>query len=738
MASSSSDGSRHESYINVLSNAEVQDFSREHQIDGTDAKFLIDWAAAVNDVTKHPRVVALVEAATKGENAVGAATAVKNKAAAIAREMGAMLSRRLVSATYVVTHTMMKRLYTGVICERGQLAAFAELCKRAHVQGRSVIFLPSHKSHIDYIVACFVVNSFGLGSPAIAAGDNLNIFLLGKFLRRNGAFFIRRSFTGPDSELYTAVVAAYVEGLMRRGANLKFFLEGGRSRTGKLLEPKIGMLGMLLEPILAGTVDDAYIVPISIYYDKVMEARTYVTELLGSKKRKENLFDVVGQAQHLLAMRRSRYGNIHIRIAPGFSAKEYAETQVALQRHIGIRPSFDPRISTGDREVLLKALAYHVLYEINRVSSVTPTALVGTALLCTLGRGIGRFDLIRKVDWLQKVVVRSGGHLSALHGFSSDLAADVVDSAISVLGSLVQIVTGLLEPVYVIAPDKHFELSYYRNMCVHVFVHQAIIAAVLHRFIRRQPYAEHVPREEVMHDVRFLSKLLKYEFVFSGSAAQPRSPYKNAQSPPPTDFGAELQNTALMVNFESALELMASEGVVEVDENKVVIVSEQMHPALRNRCYEPSNTHFHFLGSFVWPVIESYWLVLAGLRFMFHNGFTTIGEVDTLRRLLGFARTLVHLGRVHYYEGASDEALRKALQTYLEMGVVRRVVATDDEGVRKATLRLGAEYTGHDGMSRLSQLANEVASYRRGWREQEGIEEYPDYIARLAFGAAKL
>ncbi|CAE7575236.1 plsB, partial [Symbiodinium natans] len=729
-------------YLNVLDQEEVEGFWEQTGLRGgkDDPCFNIDWIAAGKEVVTHPKVDELCEAAA-ARGGPRAAAATRQKAASLASELAASVEMRFAHFTSALARFGFQRLYSGLVFERQQLLSLAQLSVRAREEGRSIIYLPSHKSHIDYIVLQFSLWNLGLGAPAIAAGENLNLPVVGGLLRRNGAFYIRRSFSGPDSELYTAVVAAYIEGLLKRGANVKFFTEGGRSRSGKLLQPKIGLLGMVLDPILDGVVEDAYIVPVSIYYDGVMETESYVRELSGSQKRKESLIGVLGQGKHLLAMRRSRYGNIHVRFAPGFSARSYIDTHMAVQRQAAPnRANFNPVSTMADKQVLLKALAYHVLEEINRVSSVTPTALVGTVLLCTLGRGIGRRALINKVDWLRREVVRSGGHMSRFYDFPGELTAEVVDSALTVLGNLVQTFTGLVEPVYCVAPGMHFELSYYRNMCVHVFIHQAIITAVLHRAVQmHRQGAGRVERADVMSDVRFLSRLLKREFVFSGSATPGGSPPKQASA---EQWGQDAP-IALMRNFESALELLVAEGVVGVCESGSkggAISLEQYRSAQEQGGYDHWNKHFTFLCSMVWPLIESYWLVLASLLYIFRNGIVIIGEKPAVAYMQSFAKTLVHMGYVQYHEAASEEPLRKALQTYSELGIVRWARRTGNQGEPVVALELEPEYrgTGENKFSQLVQLTDEVASYRRCWREQEGPDEYPDYIARLAFGVSKL
>lgn len=474
-----------------------------------------------------------------------------------------------------------------------------------------------------------------------------------------------------------------------------------------------------------------------------METESYVRELLGSAKRKESLIGVLGQGKHLLAMPRSRFGNIHVRFAPGFSAKSYIENLIALQQSSVTRANFNPRISPGDKGILLKALAYHVLEEINRSSSVTPTALVGTVLLCTLGRGIGRRSLINKVEWLRGEVIRSGGHMSRFYDFPGELTAEVVDSALRVLGKLVQTFTGLVEPVYCVAPGMSFELSYYRNLCVHVFIHQAIVTAVLHRAVQRQPNVRRLERANVMSDVRFLSRLLKREFVFSGAATPnvsdaPKRPLAQ-QAVAGEQWGAE-NSTALMRNFESALELLVSEGVVDVCEEGGSISLEQYCQAQEMGGYDHWNKHFTFLCSLVWPLIESYWLVLASLLYIFQNDLVIVGEGRAVSAMQSFAKTLVHTGHVQYDEAASAEPLKAALQTYGELGIVRWARRFGNQGEHMVALELEPEFrgSGEDRFGPLIRLADAVSSYRRCWREQEGPEDYPEYVARMAFPHSKL
>jgi glycerol-3-phosphate O-acyltransferase len=173
-----------------------------------------------------------------------------------------------------------------------------EAAARAAEQGVSLIFLPCHKSHIDYLVVSYILYSVGIALPHIAAGDNLNLPGIGTLLRYNGAFFIRRQWG--DDKLYVSVMKEYIELLMAKGYNIEAFIEGTRSRTGKLLRPKFGILKSCLDAVYSGRVKDAILVPVSIGYDKVIETPSYVDELLGRPKEKESLGQLVNSGFNLL------------------------------------------------------------------------------------------------------------------------------------------------------------------------------------------------------------------------------------------------------------------------------------------------------------------------------------------------------------------------------------------------------------------------------------------------------
>ncbi|KAK9841851.1 hypothetical protein WJX81_007257 [Elliptochloris bilobata] len=172
---------------------------------------------------------------------------------------------------------------------------------RALSATHTLVFVPTHKSHLDYMTLCYILFVFGLTCPHIAAGINLNLPVVGRILRGLGAFFIRRKFTGlPDSSLYREVLAGYIRAVLEEGLPIEVFIEGGRSRDGRITLPRLGILSFVVDAFLDGRMDkDIALVPISVSYDRPAEEHSLVTELSGIPKEKESLASLLAAAGSL-------------------------------------------------------------------------------------------------------------------------------------------------------------------------------------------------------------------------------------------------------------------------------------------------------------------------------------------------------------------------------------------------------------------------------------------------------
>jgi glycerol-3-phosphate O-acyltransferase len=383
--------------------------------------------------------------------------------------------------------------------------------------------------------------------------------------------YIRRSFG--DDALYTTLVQSYIDTLLQGGFNFECFIEGGRSRTGKLLPPKFGILSFILDSVLSGRVQDTIICPVSTQYDKVIETEGYVGELLGVPKKKENLADFLS-ASSVLSL---KLGRVDVRFHEPWSLRQFIQEQQS--RTTGIPKGVDMTSITdpATRQKLLRTMGYKVLSDINAISVVMPTALIGTVLLTLRGRGVGIAELIRRIEWLSGRVRAKGGRVAH---FGNSPVSVVVERGLEVLGKdLVGLVEGLPEPTYY-AVDR-FQLSFYRNMTIHLFISEALVSASMYIRIKLGGGRENqkISYEELRKQVLFLSSLFRGEFIY------------------PTE--------GLVVNLENTVLGLEADRVVDLDrdsDGKITAVG--LSDVERSAGHE----NYDFYCFLIWPFVEAFWL----------------------------------------------------------------------------------------------------------------------------------
>ena len=426
-------------------------------------------------------------------------------------------------AYYIATALLTRAYHQGIHVSSEEVLRLRAVAKDAADKHLPIVFLPCHRSHVDYVSLQLICYRLGIALPTVVAGDNLGFIGVKQFLQNAGAMWIRRSFGG--DALYGTVVQSYIETLMRGGFHLEAFIEGGRSRTGKLLPPKFGILSYVLDAVMSGRVKDAIICPVSTQYDKVLETESYISELLGRPKKKENIYDFLNSSSVLSL----KLGRVDIRFHEPWSLKAWiVEQQTRVDR-----PRLnDQATSVPTRIRLLRTLGYRLLSDINAVSVVMPTALVGTILLTLRGRGVGKSELIRRVEWLSERVRAKGGRVAHFYGAPTGV---VVDRALEVLGAeLVGKVEGLAEDTYY-AVDR-FQLSFYRNMTIHLFVSEALLCAGMYTQVKKGggPPNQKISYDELYRQVSFLSQVgtvLIFHFqVLTGLAFSSRVHFSDRRS----------------------------------------------------------------------------------------------------------------------------------------------------------------------------------------------------------------
>ncbi|RMF15396.1 MAG: hypothetical protein D6761_07940, partial [Candidatus Dadabacteria bacterium] len=277
-----------------------------------------------------------------------------------------------------------KRIYEGFNVDMEGLERIRDAARRG-----PVILVPCHKSHMDYLIISYLFKQHELIPPHIAAGDNLSFFPLGPLFRRSGAFFIRRSFLGDQT--YEAALRSYIRALLRANYSIEFFIEGTRSRSGKIMPPKFGLLTMLLDAQASLQHTECQVVPIAIDYESVLEESSMVREAQGGEKQKESVGALLAARRKL----RRKYGRVYVRFGEPQSLR-------ALQADA-------PGVTTLEQA---RKVGYDILWGIQRLITVTPTALVATSLCVHHKRGIRRETLLRRIHLFQSAVERSGAHLA--------------------------------------------------------------------------------------------------------------------------------------------------------------------------------------------------------------------------------------------------------------------------------------------------------------------------------------
>ncbi|WP_242345133.1 1-acyl-sn-glycerol-3-phosphate acyltransferase [Anaeromyxobacter terrae] len=409
---------------------------------------------------------------------------------------------------------MFGRLYRSVEVDEAGLARL----KRAAADA-PVVLCPSHKSHIDYLVVSWLLYEHGMTPPHVAAGMNLSFWPFGPIARRGGAFFIRRKVKG--DRIYTAVLRAYVKHLLRDRFPQEFYVEGGRSRTGKLLAPKSGLVSMEVDAWLDGAADDVLFVPIAIDYEKLIEASSYVRELSGAEKEKESLRGLLGAATVLFR----RYERLYVQFEEPISLRAIASERLGEgAAALAVDDAWGgegERIARGapaeGKRALVQALTNRIAYAISRAVTITPVGLVAATLLSHGRRGMTAAEFARRIDLLRYMAAEGGARFGRdLAGAPSDprQPGPIADAVRRLaLGGTVRVEVAAGDTIYLVPDEKRPVLDYHRNAVIHRFVAPALVAAAL-----RADGGE-VPLLVLRQRALWLSRLFKLEFMYRGGTA---------------------------------------------------------------------------------------------------------------------------------------------------------------------------------------------------------------------------
>lgn len=606
------------------------------------------------EIVRSPRLGAVIQDIAGGDKALARQKA--EEALSMLEELQAQPNPNVIKGMGMLLRWGFNRIYRGIEFD----AADVERVRKASKEG-TLLLLPSHKSHIDYLILSYFFYEHNLPMPTIAAGDNLNFKPVGPIFRRCGAFFIRRSFKG--DRLYAAVVDAYIRRLIRDGYPIELFLEGGRSRTGKLLEPKFGLLNMIVDAALAVPTQKVQFVPVSIGYERVVEADSYQRELSGAEKKQEEAADLLGASEVL----RHSYGRINLQFGQILTLDE-------IRSDLGLEP--DALSRPAKRRAVVTRLGNRVMDEINRVTAVAPGSLTATALLSTENATTSEEELIATAARLLSVAERAGARVTTpMLTFDGALRGQSIREALGMFEDTELLVLSPGSPgagrdVRAV-PDKRMQLDTSKNIILHFFVERALVAASLDRVDGRFVPTD---RATVARRVLWASRLFKHEFRFRADA-----PFEEILEQTCHEM-IEQGHLALASDTEGAARLAPGPGELGWSGDEWLV------------------RYVRLLGAF----FESYWITAKSLDALLDDAKT---DKDLEKLVLARGRELLSNSSARHPESVSRPLIKNALLAFTELGAIR---------ARSGKLELDQS---HASLGALDELARTIHGYLSGRHE---------------------
>lgn len=417
----------------------------------------------------------------------------QQNAVALMEEIAANFSYEAIRLTDRVLGLTWNRLYQGINVHN------AERVRQLAHDGHEIVYVPCHRSHMDYMLLSYVLYHQGLVPPHIAAGINLNFWPAGPIFRRLGAFFIRRTFKG--SKLYSTVFREYLGELFSRGYSVEYFVEGGRSRTGRLLDPKTGTLSMTIQAMLRGGTRPITLVPIYIGYEHVMEVGTYAKELRGATKEKEGFMSMLRGLSKLRNL-----GQGYVNFGEPMPLMTFLNQRVPEWRD-----SIDPieAIRPAWLTPAVNEIAAELMVRINNAGAANAMNLCCTALLASRQRSLTREQLTEQLDCYL--------HLLRNVPYSPDATApeSTADALINhaLQMNKFEVEKDTIGDIIILPREQAVLMTYYRNNIMHMLVLPSLLAAIISQH-------RHIDRKALLRQIEVVYPMLKAELFLRWDKAE--------------------------------------------------------------------------------------------------------------------------------------------------------------------------------------------------------------------------
>ncbi|WP_391088558.1 glycerol-3-phosphate 1-O-acyltransferase PlsB [Vibrio sp. NH-UV-68] len=453
----------------------------------------------------------------------------RKEAHAIMDEIAADFSYSLVKNGDRLLGWLWNRIYQGLNINN------AATVRKLAQDGHEIVYVPCHRSHMDYLLLSYVLYHEGMVPPHIAAGINLNFFPAGPLFRRGGAFFIRRSFKG--NKLYSTIFREYLAELFAKGYSVEYFSEGGRSRTGRLLQAKTGMLAMTIQAMLRGLNRPVTLVPVYIGYEHVMEVGTYAKELRGKRKEKENASQVLRTIRKL-----RNFGQGYVNFGEPIPLNQYLNEQAPQWTK-----DIDPIGGSKPQWLnpVVNSLATKMMTHINDAAATNAMTLCATALLASRQRALSRDSLVNQIDCYLSIL--KNVPYSETYTVPTEDAKALVKHAESLDKFIIE--TDSMGDIVSLDRSQSILMTYYRNNIIHLLAIPSLIAQML---VRHQQLS----LQQIQRNVALIYPFLKQELFLS------------------------VEQKRLAELTEAYIEELAHQGLVTIDDQHNVAMNQANNQVL--------------------------------------------------------------------------------------------------------------------------------------------------------------
>ncbi|KAG8194899.1 hypothetical protein JTE90_029190 [Oedothorax gibbosus] len=619
---------------------------------------------------------------------LAAQVAHKQRTIHVLHQMRSCISSFLLKIAAWVMYKLLGKMLDGIEVRRDQI----ETLKKVSEEKVPMIYLPLHRSHLDYILVTFILFMNDLRAPLVAAGNNLMIPFFGALLRGLGAFFIKRKLdpqNGQRDFVYRAVLHTYMEESLKAGHSLEFFIEGGRSRTGKAVLPKAGLLSIVVDTLMSGGIKDAYIVPIAMSYEKLLDGN-FVSEQLGKPKEMESFSSAI---QAIWRTLHSNYGTVRVDFCQPFSLKEFLhaaeysyncpartlqpcllpQQQSLFNQSVKSRrrSEYGTEIVSEDHRQLIKDLADYIVYSAFSAYSLMSTNALAFLLLTKHRKGASLDHLVSSMNWIREEISKRNKTLN----FFGD-STELVRRASGLLGKQLIGIDNVKMDWYsnnnmkvsyykpaVCLPDV-LELQYYANSVLPVFLLESVVVNAFYSLHSKDTSKicdekiECFRRKDILKQSLELCNILQHEFIFSppgtsvctvlnatidelidNSLLKAKQEYSKNES----DIPNSITDDYFAYGDQNELN---QELMLNVDENESMV---------------------QFLQCVLAPLIESYFIAACSLPRLID---TEKEESALLQEFKNVGQKKIHLGEVYHEECLGLDALKNAIKLFESWKIV--------------------------------------------------------------------